>query len=543
MNEKGRILIVDDDEGTREILTLIFGKKGYEIETAATGQEAIEKAHGGPFNAALIDIKLPDIKGLELLAPLRELYPDIALILITGHASLQTAVQALDKGALAYITKPLKSEEVLVRVRDALEKQRLIEERQQALEALERRAKQLAALGRATQAVTASLNLAQVLSEIVSLAGEVVATDYTSVVLVDEAGDIGESAEDVPGIPAIEYRIRDEGLTRWIVRSRQAVLVDEVGTDGTMTPDPGEGAPRSANPSIMQAGVKSLAGLPLIVKGRLLGVLYVHSLRPGTFRNQLPLLSTFANQVAIAIENARLYQAARQEITERKRAEEALQQSAEQLHALAARLAEAEELERQQIARELHDQVGQNLTALGINLNIVRSQIPEEAAATALARLDDSLALVEQTAERIRHVMADLRPPVLDDYGLMAALRWYGEQFTSRTGLTVTVQGEKLNPRLAAHVENGLFRIAQEALTNVSKHAQAGRATVTLEVNGETVRLVVADDGIGFDAVEPDDQPGWGLLTMAERAEAVDGSCRVESRPGKGTRVVVEVAR
>jgi signal transduction histidine kinase len=251
-----------------------------------------------------------------------------------------------------------------------------------------------------------------------------------------------------------------------------------------------------------------------------------------------------------------------EDITERKRTEEALQQYAERLRALAAQMAEVAEDERQRLARELHDQVGQNLTALGINLNIIRMQMPEEAAAPVRSRLDDSLSLVEQTAARIRDVMADLRPPVLDDYGLVAALHWYGEQFARRTDIATAVEGEEPVPRLAARVENALFRIAQEALTNVAKHAQATQVTVTVEVDGGTLRLVVADDGIGFDPsttpfdpaqdklrtspaplAEPAGGRGWGLLTMTERAEAVGGRCRIESDSRQGTRVVVEVDR
>jgi signal transduction histidine kinase len=190
--------------------------------------------------------------------------------------------------------------------------------------------------------------------------------------------------------------------------------------------------------------------------------------------------------------------------------------------------------------------VGQNLTALGINLNIMRTQMPEQAAAAVGSRLDDSLALVEHTAEQIRDLMAYLRPPVLDDYGLVAALHWYGAQLARRTHIGIAVQGEEPVPRLAAHLENALFRIAQEALTNVAKHAQATQVTVTVEVDSETLRLVVADDGIGFDAAnlaESSGDWGWGLLTMTERAEAVGGRCHVESSLGHGTQVIVEVTR
>jgi signal transduction histidine kinase len=234
------------------------------------------------------------------------------------------------------------------------------------------------------------------------------------------------------------------------------------------------------------------------------------------------------------------------DVTERKRAEEALQQYAQRLRALSARLAEVTEAERQRLARELHDQVGQNLTALGINLNIMRTQMLEQTAAGVGSRLDDSLALVEHTAEQIRDLMANLRPPVLDDYGLVAALHWYGGRFARRTHIGIAVHGEEPVPRLAAHVENALFRIAQEALTNVAKHAQATQVWVTVEVDRGTLSLLVADDGIGFDTAhlaESNGDRGWGLLTMTERAEGVGGRCRVESSPGQGTQVIVEVPR
>ncbi len=279
--------------------------------------------------------------------------------------------------------------------------------------------------------------------------------------------------------------------------------------------------------------VRCALAVPVRIGDRIIAVLHAESPQVGAFgENELRIFTTVAGQLGMTLENARLFQSEREQ--------------REQLRTLAMRLAEVEETERQRLARELHDQVGQNLTALGLNLNIVRSQIPKKAADVACSRLDDSLKLVEQMTERIRGVMAELRPPVLDDYGLVAALRWYGAQFASRVDIAVTVQGEEPVPRLDAPVENGLFRIAQEALTNVAKHAQATRATVALEIDGETVRLVVADDGIGFDparVVGPNEHRGWGLLTMTERAEAVGGHFRVESGPRRGTRVIVEVAR
>lgn len=135
-DKKARILIVDDDESSRRSLSLILGKNGYEVETAGTGREALEKAQQIFFNLTLLDIRLPDVEGTKLLAPLKEVHPGLAVIMITGYATVETAVQALTDGASAYVTKPLNMDEVLATVERLLEKQRLIEEKERAEEAL-----------------------------------------------------------------------------------------------------------------------------------------------------------------------------------------------------------------------------------------------------------------------------------------------------------------------------------------------------------------------------------------------------------------------
>jgi diguanylate cyclase (GGDEF)-like protein/PAS domain S-box-containing protein len=148
-----RILIVDDDESARRSLRLIFEKKGYEVETAGTGREAIERAQGRFFNLALLDIRLPDMEGIELLAPLKEMHPDMAVILVTGYASLKTAVQALNDGASGYITKPLNVDEVLSKAGDVFEKQRLVVENRRLFQAAQR---ELAERKRAEEALRES---------------------------------------------------------------------------------------------------------------------------------------------------------------------------------------------------------------------------------------------------------------------------------------------------------------------------------------------------------------------------------------------------
>ena len=135
---KESILIIDDDESTSRTLSLIFREKGYQTGTASTGREALEKAQRRFFNVALLDIKLPDMEGLELLAPLKQMHPDMMVLLVTAYASMETAVQALNEGASAYITKPFKVDSILTTVRDALEKQRLVMENKRLYETAQR---------------------------------------------------------------------------------------------------------------------------------------------------------------------------------------------------------------------------------------------------------------------------------------------------------------------------------------------------------------------------------------------------------------------
>ena len=232
------------------------------------------------------------------------------------------------------------------------------------------------------------------------------------------------------------------------------------------------------------------------------------------------------------------------DITERRRAEETLKHQSRQLRFLSAKLSEAEESERKRIARELHDQVGQNLTVVGINLSIVKSALSGAGTDKLRTRLEDSMVLVEEITEFTRGLMGDLRPPDMDLLGLAASIGWYGERFAMRTGVDVTVEGEEIRPRPTPDIENNLFRIVQEVLTNIGKHARASSAKIRIGVRDGMLRLVIADDGIGFEpspSPKAEERGGWGLMTMAERADAIGGRFRVESAIGKGTRVTVEV--
>lgn len=231
------------------------------------------------------------------------------------------------------------------------------------------------------------------------------------------------------------------------------------------------------------------------------------------------------------------------DISARKEAETALNEHRAQLRKLSARLIEAEELERCRISREMHDTIGQQLAALGLGLNILEQEIPEEDSPLR-KRIADLLVLLQEMSCKARDIMADLRPPVLDDYGLGAALRWYAELFTRRSGIACAVAVPEL-PRFGLPREMALFRVVQEALHNAVKHAGAGRVDIRGVVAARRLTLAVHDDGQGFP--EDEERTGGyesfklGLISMRERIEAAGGRLTIRSTPGVGTVVFLEV--
>ncbi len=233
-----------------------------------------------------------------------------------------------------------------------------------------------------------------------------------------------------------------------------------------------------------------------------------------------------------------------EDITERRRAEQALRDQATRLQRLSRRLREVEEAERRRISHELHDRIGQSLSALSLSVDLIRPELDKRGNKAAKLRLDAAQGLIETTITQVRDLMAELHPPALDDYGLFAALRHYADTFADGAGVPIAATGEDIVPRLAPDIEMALFRIAQEALVNAAKHSGARRIEVSLSAEAGKVTLIVADNGRGFDTTGlGTKRASWGLSIMRERAETIGAELRVESIPGRGTRVLVEHAR
>jgi signal transduction histidine kinase len=221
---------------------------------------------------------------------------------------------------------------------------------------------------------------------------------------------------------------------------------------------------------------------------------------------------------------------------------EEVQSGRQRLQSLTRQLIDSQEQERRHLARELHDEIGQVLTAVKTNLQSLQFAADPK---TLPTRLEESIRIVERALGQTSDLSLDLRPSLLDDFGLVPALEWYVRRQAQRSGFLVTFIAHPEEMRLPPNLETTCFRVAQAAVTNIARHAQAGHVRIELDREGAELRLLVRDDGIGFDVpaalgrTAPNES--FGLLAMQERVALVGGQIDLSSAPGCGTEVHVRL--
>ena len=228
------------------------------------------------------------------------------------------------------------------------------------------------------------------------------------------------------------------------------------------------------------------------------------------------------------------------DVTDRIAAEGDLEQSRAELRALAARIQTTREEERTRIAREIHDELGQALTALKLDLAWLENQLPRSNSGAFRVGEASITTRIDQTMEVVRRIASELRPSVLDQLGLEAAVEWLVQESAKRTGIAVTLRAEEF-PRLPDDVASHAFRIIQEALTNVTRHSKATRVDVTVRHMGAAILIGVEDNGVGIEAQSLSGVRSLGLVGMRERAVACGGTLMVRGEPGRGTSIVVQI--
>jgi signal transduction histidine kinase len=305
------------------------------------------------------------------------------------------------------------------------------------------------------------------------------------------------------------------------MQERKSVILSEISVEKAKTP---------FERWLARRGFRSLIAVPVALGEQVLGVIFAAAVQPDAFsRDDLTFLQTVSDHVAVALANARLLQ----ELREKERIR----------GLLLNKVVTAQEEERKRISHELHDQIGQLLTALLIQLQLLERDLSEPS-------LKDRLKVLKQLAEEIsihlHHIAWELRPPALDELGLLAALERVTEEWSKRFNIPCEFEvNGAFNGQIEPEVAIGVFRIVQESLTNIAKHARATHARVTVQQeNGELV-VTVEDNGVGFRVKDvmrhPDENKRLGLLGMMERAAMLSGKLDIESKPGKGTKVQLRI--
>jgi signal transduction histidine kinase len=396
-------------------------------------------------------------------------------------------------------------------------------DRRRAL-AAERRARGIAeALREATVRLTRSLDRETVLATLLECLRGLVPFDRAQVMLVEEASRLSVPAvfdgERVVALPAgerPEIDAADHPVLREVLSTAAVVVVHDLRVHAGW---------RGPSEAVAEA---SWMGVPLFARGEIAGLFTLTRRQPRAFDEQdVRVAEALASQASVAVDNAVLYQQ--------------MEASKARLRWLSRRLVEAQERERRHVARELHDEAGQALASLRFGLRLLEREVA--AGGDVAARVAELLRTTDAVIDGLHRLAADLRPASLDHLGLDAALRQHARATAATHGLHVRFKARGFTgERLPPVVETALFRVVQEAVTNVVRHAQARRVDVLLEHRGDRVLAMVEDDGIGFEPDRAQSGEHFGLLGLRERAEALDGSLTVESAPGAGTTVVVEVA-
>jgi signal transduction histidine kinase len=364
------------------------------------------------------------------------------------------------------------------------------------------------ALVEAGIALTSDLSLETVLQKLVGAAAELTDARYAALGIVDASGrslarfithGLTEAEREAIGpLPT------GKGILGVLIEDPRALRLHEIGTD-----------PRSVGFPPNHPPMRTFLGVPVLLRGVSYGRLYLTEKEGGgdfTGEDE-ELVTLLAAQAAVAIDLSQRVQ------------RDALR-----------RAVAAQEAERRRLARELHDETGQALTSILLGLAAVEQASSADEARAAVAQLRE---LVVETLQDVRRLAVELRPKALDDFGLEPAVRRLGQSVGEASGLDVQVEARLGASRLSAEVETAVYRLVQEALTNVVKHADARSVSIVLTRKNGVVSGVIEDDGSGFDPSHAGDR--LGLVGMRERVELLDGTLRVDSTPGAGTALVFEL--
>jgi len=407
-----------------------------------------------------------------------------------------------------------------IRLVEAVASQAAVAIQNAALYEAEQKARRRAdTLRRAGLALSSTLNIQKVLETLLDHLQAVVPYESAHVYLLDDQDHVavrvarGEESWDE----------QDRLLDRRVEVRRLPLLAHVFDGNTLAIADAAQEADLRAITNVK--AVKSWLGIPLTAEDQVIGFCSLEHSRPAFFSTELiHWTEALASQAAIAIQNAWLF--------------EQVREGRERLQALSRRLVEVQESERRYIARELHDEAGQTLASLMMGLHLIEREAGDQP--TIVEHCKHLKSIANNVMEEIHRLAIDLRPASLDHLGLIPALQQHVEKVSDLQKLTIEFHSNEQVGRLSGEVETAIYRIVQEALTNIVRHANATRADVLLDWRQDQLIVIVEDNGVGFDIQE--NQAGHlGTLGMRERADMLGGALTIESSPGKGTTIYLEV--
>ncbi len=372
--------------------------------------------------------------------------------------------------------------------------------------------------------LAAHRNLDDLLRRITLTAREVLGVEYAALGVLDESGralaQFVTSGIDARTAKLIGDPPKGRGLLGAVIDERCVVRLEKISEDERSVGFP-PGHPE----------MTSFLGVPIVLGEEVFGNLYVTDKLAGPFTEvDERLAEILATQAAVAIDNARSYE------EERRRADETERALADAVADGFRRAIQAQEAERTRIARELHDEAGQVVSGLALHLRAIEDQVDDPAVRAQLSELRGAVA---SASRALRELIVDLRPRDLREQGLRSAIAAQAERVRAAIGTDVEIAVTPL-PALSDEVEVAIFRVVQEALTNTARHSEASRVSVFVGGGPKRLRVVVEDDGVGFDPNAPTRR--LGLVGMKERIELLGGTVAIDSSPGSGTAITVELA-
>lgn len=556
-----RILVVDDVATNRDLVATVVRHMGHEVTEACDGAQALELVRRTRPDLVISDILMPTMDGLEFVSRLRA-DPALAATEVVFHTARyrerEAGNLALICGVAQVLLKPCGPQDIIRVVQQALNRVGPASSRPQPtptpdtpglapaqfperLQLLESSNQRLAALTQLNLAMASERDSPELLDTVCRGSRELIGARYAVLGASGRAPGTAvfvSSGIDTERLQRHGWPPIERGLLGQVRRQRAARRVENPGGDPAAVGLPA-GYPAAYR--LLIAPITSLqASYGWICLADKLGAEHFDE-------QDEHLLTTLAAQLGRIYESGMLFETVQRdaerlqkEIRERQLAERALQQSTEQLRVLSRRVLEAQEAERRRVARELHDELGQSLSAIKINLQSrqVVHGAPDEAGGS---ELQESIRIVDHAIAQMRRLALGLRPSMLDDLGLLPALRWLADETTQHSTMEVRFEARHDGARVDPHCETVCYRIAQEALTNAIRHARASHVTLALHIDAQRVSLQIDDDGAGFDvdaALDNAAQRGsMGLLGMRERARLAGCELDITSRPGQGTSV------